>query len=177
MERHEDRIIQIFLDQHHFVRGVALRLVPYPHLADDVVQQVFTELLVGKNQWNLEQDIRPLLVTLTKNIAYAAWRQKSKTLPEKLEKIADHVRKIAEENVRPELFEEEQTALYQCLDQLPGKSRDLIQVHYFDGIKIKDLAERLDLKSNTLCRAFCRLRDKLRECIEKKLQENLKDEF
>lgn len=177
MDRRENRIVQLFLDHHHFVRGMAVRLAPYPHMADDVVQQVFTELLVGKDKWNTEQDVRPLLATLTRNIAYAAWRQKAKSLPEKLEKIADHVRKIAKDNVRPEQFEQEQAVLYQCLDQLPAKSRDLIQIHYFEGVKIKELADRLELKSNTLCRAFCRLRDKLRDCIEKKLKENLENEF
>ena len=44
-----------------FVHALALRLAPAPGLAEDIAQQVFLEFIAKAAQWDLTQDIKPLL--------------------------------------------------------------------------------------------------------------------
>jgi len=60
-----------------FVHALALRLAPAPGLAEDIAQQVFLEFIAKAPQWDLTQDIKPLLAAMTPNVARHAWREKS----------------------------------------------------------------------------------------------------
>ena len=52
-----------------------------------------------------------------------------------------------------------------CLEKLPAKSRSLIDLYYYAGVPGAEIAARLDMRVDTLHRAICRLREKLRDCI------------
>jgi RNA polymerase sigma factor (sigma-70 family) len=167
----ETHAAQAFLAHHDFVKGVALKYAPWPGLVEDVSQQVFLEFLAKEERWDLSQDLRPLLATMTRHVAMRLWRERTRQQPEVVRKLADHVRLLAEERDSPPRYQEEIGVLRQCLEKLPERSRELIDLYYYNEIGTPQIAEQVNMKTDTVCRAISRVREKLRECIERTLSE------
>jgi len=119
MNTHETQAAQIFLAHHDFVKGVALKYAPWPGLMEDITQQVFLEFLRKESQWDLDKDVRPLLATMTRHIAMRLWRDRTREQPDVVQKLADHIRLLAEERDLPPRYEEEIGVLRECLNKLP----------------------------------------------------------
>ena len=170
MNTHETQAAQLFLAHHDFVKGVALKYAPWPGLMEDITQQVFLEFLRKESQWDLEKDVRPLLATMTRHIALRLWRDRTREKPEVVQKLADHIRLLAEEREAMPRYEEEISVLRTCLQKLPDKSRELIQLYYYNDIGTPEIADQLAMKADTVCRALSRVRDKLRDCIQRSLR-------
>ncbi|TDU69264.1 RNA polymerase sigma factor (sigma-70 family) [Prosthecobacter fusiformis] len=171
MNTHETRAAQLFLTHHDFVKGVALKYAPWPGLMEDIAQQVFLEFMAKEERWDLENDLCPLLATMTRHVAMRLWRDRTKSRPEVVQKLADHIRLLAEESELPPRYEEEVALLRGCLQKLPEKSRELIQLYYYSDIGTPQIAEQMEMKADTVCRALSRVRDKLRECIQRQIQQ------
>lgn len=165
MNPNETRAAQVFLAHHGFVKGVALKYAPWPGLVEDVSQQVFLEFLAKESRWDLEKDPRPLLATMTRHVAMRLWRDRTRERPEVVQKLADHIRLLAEEKDQPPRYEEEVLLLRTCLEKLPEKSRELVRLYYYGEVGTPQIAEQLAMKADTVCRALSRVRDKLRDCI------------
>ena len=73
----------------------------------------------------------------------------------------------AGENARPE--GERIAALRQCLDQLPSRSRRMIQLRYFDERPCRDVAEGLGVTLDAVYQRLARVHRALRQCIEQRL--------
>ncbi|PLR86821.1 RNA polymerase factor sigma C [Bacillus canaveralius] len=58
-------------------------------------------------------------------------------------------------------------ALIQCVFGLPPKYREVIMLHYFENLKIKEIEQILDLKGNTIKTRLRKARTMLKEKIEK----------
>lgn len=158
----------LFLAHRHYIKAVAMRYLPNSHLADEVVQQVYVDFVSKADKWNFDGNIKSLLAVMTQNIARAYWKSESRNLPEKLQKIAEFVRKIAENNDQEaEQYAEHLQALRECLKKAPEKTGELVHLHYFDGMSFKDIASKMDINPDSVYRAVYRLREKLRMCIER----------
>lgn len=171
MNPNETHAAQVFLTHHDFVKGVALKYAPWPGLVEDVSQQVFLEFMNKESRWDLSKDARPLLATMTRHVAMRLWRDRTREQPDKVQKLAEHIRQLAEERDRPPRYQEEVSLLKSCLQKLPEKSRELVDLYYYNDIGTPEIAEQLEMKADTVCRALSRVRDKLRECIQRGLNE------
>jgi len=60
-------------------------------------------------------------------------------------------------------------ALSNCLDLLPSKSRSLLKLRYFDGLKCAEIATRIGVDLNAVYKRLSRLHHALRECVERKM--------
>ena len=171
MNTQETHAAQVFLTHHDFVRGVALKYAPWPGLMEDIAQQVFLEFLAKEARWDLSQDARPLLATMTRHVAMRLWRERTRQQPEVVQKLADHIRLLAEERDLPPRYQEEVGVLRSCLQKLPEKSRELVELYYYNEVGTADIAGQFEMKADTVCRALSRVRDKLRECIQRTLNQ------
>jgi RNA polymerase sigma-70 factor (ECF subfamily) len=165
----ETHAAQVFLSHHDFVKGVALKYAPWPGLMEDITQQVFLEFMKKESQWDLSKDARPLLATMTRHIAMRLWRERTRQQPDVVQKLADHIRLLAEEREAPPRYEDEIGVLRSCLQKLPEKSRELVELYYYNEIGTPQIAEQVNMKTDTVCRALSRVREKLRECIQQNL--------
>lgn len=156
---------RVFLSHHDFVRGVALKYAPWPGLMDDIAQQVFLEFIAKESKWDLTNDARPLLATMTRHVALRLWRERTRQQPEVVRKLADHIRMLSEEREAPPRYEEEIGVLRGCLQKLPEKSLELVGLYYYNEISTTEIAKQVNMKPDTVCRALSRVREKLRECI------------
>ena len=153
-----------------FIHALALRLAPAPGLAEDIAQQVFLEFIAKAAQWDLTQDIKPLLAGMTRNVARRAWREKSHNMPDVVRELADHIRDLAESREVSWFDGEEKNALRRCLDKLPDKSRRLIDFHYDLEITSVEIARKMEMNADAVRRALFRLREQLRKCVGRLLR-------
>jgi RNA polymerase sigma-70 factor (ECF subfamily) len=167
----ETHAAQVFLAHHDFVKGVALKYAPWPGLMEDITQQVFLEFMAKESKWDLSSDARPLLATMTRHIAMRLWRERTRQQPEVVQKLADHIRLLAEEREKPLRYEDEIGMLRSCLQKLPEKSRELVELYYYNDIGTPEIAEQINMKADTVCRALSRVREKLRECIQQSMNQ------
>ncbi len=60
-------------------------------------------------------------------------------------------------------------ALGDCVEQLDGRPREAIDLHYRDGAGREAIAEKLDMKLDGVKTLLRRTRELLRECVERKI--------
>jgi RNA polymerase sigma-70 factor, ECF subfamily len=61
-------------------------------------------------------------------------------------------------------------ALGDCLAELEGRAREAVELHYRAGASREDIAARLEMKPDGVKTLFRRIRQVLRECVERKIR-------
>ena len=162
-------LVHLFQDHYGLMIAVAVRNAPSPDLVHDIIQQVFVDFIEDalRAKRDYQKDIAPFLTTLTKNRAMDCWREHKKNSPERLQRIAEQ---IATRGNGDKSFGNDQIlSLRMCMKKLPPTTRQMIERHYFYGISMEDIARQEERKVVTIRSFFCRIRQKLRECIEREI--------
>lgn len=155
----------LFLTYRHYVKAIALQFAPMHHLADEIVQEVFSLFLEKSDQLDFSKNFKGYLAALTRNIAQKHWRNESRHFSEEMRRTAEYVRRLAEEQ-NVDRYSEELEALRTCLEKSPKKMQQMVQMHYFGNLSMLELAEHWNLSADSVYQAFFRLRKRLRLCIE-----------
>lgn len=166
MDDPKDRATQLFLSKYNLVLGLACRHAPFPGIADDILQDVFVEFVQNADRWNLEENIEPILVRLTRFAVASHWRERLKSRPSAMQKLAEHLKSIAETNAES-VDGDEMVVLRHCLGKLAPKSRELIDLHYKENLSMVDIARKMAVTDLAVRQAVCRIRGVLRLCMRK----------
>ena len=84
---------------------------------------------------------------------------------ETIEKERAAGRRAAEE------FEQHRLLLVSCVDELSPRHRDVLAQRYESGRSLTDIGTSLGRNANAMAQLFHRIRELLRECVERKLVE------
>lgn len=177
MKRQEKQAACHFLEHRDFVKEQALRFAPFPGTSEDIFQEVFIEFVSKAEHWNFDEDVRPLLVLLTRRVAARVLDAKKKDLPEKLNQVVEQLCKAAENRQRTlcvgdtSPYEQIRTALKHCLDLLPTRSRTLVNLYYFEKVPTERIADRMIISVNAVYLSVHRIRERLKKCIRRTLQQ------
>ena len=60
-------------------------------------------------------------------------------------------------------------ALTECIDSLEGRAAQAVKGHYFEGVKLSDLADRMGMTSVAMRQLLHRVRVVLLECVRRRL--------
>ncbi len=159
----------LFLCHLGLVKAVALKTAPWPDLVDDIVQQVFLEFIRKEARWDLDADLRPLLAAMTRKVALRQWRQMTHQQSEMRLRLSEHIRSLADTFMDAEGAEqraEKVGQLRQCMENLPERSRQMIEAYYFSGHSPEVIGAQNDMKPDTVRRNLSRIRVALRDCLE-----------
>lgn len=134
MTRSQPKVHVRFLEEYEFLRKYAFRCTACPEIVDNIVQDVFFKFVTNAEKWNLENDIRPILIRLTKITAADHWRRHYRTASMVRQEVARELQQIAQEineNEEEQGFynEKRQHHLTTCLQLLSQKNRSLIEMH------------------------------------------------
>lgn len=165
-----ESVTRLFQAHYGLLLGVARRYAPAPDLVYDILQQAFVDFVDDalKGNRDFSRDVSPLLYQIVKNRALKHWAERRKGTPETLQRIAERLSADANEE-KTEHWQDEVRHLKDCMRLLPETSRRLVERHYHEGLSMEELARREQRKAGTIRQAICRIRLRLRECIEKKL--------
>lgn len=136
--------------------------------ADDLTQETF--LAFAKSQF-VERDARQTagyLRTVARNQLLSLRRQQHREVSTVELEAADSVWTTA---AGPDgSLNDYLDALRDCINQLEGRPRDAIDLHYRDGTSREAIAAKLDMKLDGVKTLLRRTRELLRECVERKVK-------
>jgi RNA polymerase sigma factor (sigma-70 family) len=167
----EEQAAQKYEDlRHTLIRSFEWRGAPFPEEhADETFNRLARKLDEGVEIRNIND--------YTYTVARLVWLEAIKGADKRrapLDEIQNEP--VAIDTIR-EVAEKEHSldCLDDCLDALPGESRDLIMEYYVDEKRgrinrRRDLARRLGLRRDALANRAQRLRDKLEQCVTRCLQ-------
>ncbi len=145
----------------------AYRLGSLSNFTDEVVQNTYIKAYENLSEFDLDKDFGIWLRTLC-FYQILAWKKTRKREQNRYITNIDMLDSFQQElDDDDELFDLNiQSALNSCLDKLPEHSIELISRRYEESNSIADIAESLNRTKNWTATTLCRLRGKLKKCIE-----------
>ncbi|MEQ8849188.1 sigma-70 family RNA polymerase sigma factor [Botrimarina sp.] len=169
LEESDREFVRLMAANQHRIGAYIFTLVPNRSDADELLQETHVRLWEERDRFEPGTDFRAWAL----RVAYfevLTWRKRSQRRP--LIFNDELVMRLSESMIQQETHADEQeTALRDCLDELSGRSRELLRRVYAKGEKIKDIATDLGTSADSMYKTVQRLRHGLRQCIEQRLTE------
>jgi RNA polymerase sigma-70 factor (ECF subfamily) len=148
---------------------IVAKLLDDRHATEDIVQQVFVNAWVALRRYEPGRDFGRWIRTIARNAVREELRRRSRyahRLRVYYESLS--VRLVNDDNA--EYHQERlEDALGHCLGRLAPGAANLIHQRYTDGDGIEEIAGRLRISAEAVRSRLCRIRAKLRQCIDKKV--------
>lgn len=123
------------------VYRIALSYGKDPHLAEDVVQEVFLRLIKKKPQFESPAHEKAWLIRVAvnrcKSLLASSWRKRTQPLEEMPEHAVPFER-------------EEEQQMYEMLLQLPPKYRIVLYLRYYELYQVQEIAGLLHITPNAV---------------------------
>lgn len=153
-----------FIRIYHLYKNDVLRLA-YSYIknlsdAEDITQEVFIKLYDNFNKFSDDEYMRKWCFRVTinkcKNLLLSSWHKKISFITQKEENTISGERDDSNDIM---------TALF----KLSPRYRMVIILHYYNGYKVKEIANILKVKESLVKTRLKRGREKLQEIIEKEI--------
>lgn len=145
-----------------FLRSV----VDAPHVAD-LLQQVAVKLVRNFDRYDDSRPFTPWAIGIAKN-EVLAWRRQQTTDRHRFgDDIIDRVADAFSQATAAE--KPLQEALRECLQEVQGRGRRALDLFYGDGLPTAEVAAALNMSGGALRMLLCRVREGLRQCIQRRL--------
>ena len=132
-------------------------------VAEDIVQDLFIKFWDEKLYMKLEESISPYLFKSVKNNSLQAVKKQNKYF---FEEIEDQVNVLLEdEYLDLEFLEQEKQKLYNEIEALPLKSREVFKAIVLENQKYKEVALELGISVNTVKTHYSRALKQLRNSL------------
>lgn len=132
------------------------------YLADDIVAEAFVKLYLSLSSEG--SSFQYLLLRVCKNLWLDSLRRKKRESPcekDRLEEIAN------EETPEDRLIQNENlSVLYRCMRQLPASEREVLILHYFSNMRLKEIAPLLNLTPGNVKTRMFGARQNLKKILE-----------
>lgn len=166
----EQKIVELFQTHKGLVVKIARSYAPNYELVQDIIQQVYLEFIqkCKKKDWNQDDNLSPLLGQMTKFIAIRQWKKYQKEKSVHFQRLGEYLRRFQEKSGtanEPMANDDEVAAMKTCIEKLPPKSRQMVDLRYFLEHSTKDIAIMFSVKENSVVQSLGRIRAKLKECI------------
>lgn len=150
---------------------VALKL-PVPHLVDEITHETFVFAFRNIAKFTPDTSFRAWLRAIAANKVRA---ETERYYREERNRLAYTERRAIEDALQatssPDSGEVE--ALNDCLKDVPEKLRTLLNLKYNDESSSEEIASSLERSVAWVRTTLCRVRQQLRECVERKLKAQL----
>lgn len=131
---------KIYAEYHEKVLHYIAQKVPNPHDAEDLVSCVFLKVYQKLDAFDGEKaSVSTWIYTVARNTVIDFYRT-SKAFSEIPESLG-YGEPIDGKILNKEMLE----ALYSCLKRLDERSRDIIILHYYSGITLKGIADKMNM--------------------------------
>ena len=149
----EEQIVRTYADM---VYRIAYRYTSNAADAEDVFSETFLAYFKRERSFESEEHRKAWLIRVTINCAkdLLSARHCNEELDEEL---AFDEGRASQEDI---------LTLRQAIDALPPQQREILMLHYLDGVALKTIAEILDKNINTVKVTLFRARENLRAYFE-----------
>ncbi|MBN1478116.1 RNA polymerase sigma factor [Candidatus Sumerlaeota bacterium] len=157
------------------VHAIAMAHLRDPEAAQDLAQEVFLRVCLHLGQLRPPLRFGPWVSRITRNLALD-WKRRAQrasrllpTIP--LDDQAHRMAQTSEREVREIMSDEDDTrALHRALGKLPPAQRELVLLHFAEGLDQREIAERLGVHPATVGRHLRRALRRMRGLLEETLR-------
>lgn len=159
--------LKLFRENEDYLFGFVMKLLPNFAIAEDIMQETMMIM------WQKFDDFQ-------EGTNFIAWAKQIARY-----KVVEYIRKNKRrsmvhfsDNAVEELASQEPTiasqntyfeALHNCIDKLKDRNRKIIRLRYTREMKIKEVAELMDMTHNALSKHMARIHHRLKKCIDRTL--------
>ncbi|MEM6257199.1 MAG: sigma-70 family RNA polymerase sigma factor [Planctomycetota bacterium] len=137
--------------------------------AEDIVQQVATDVAEHFDRYNQEQPFLPWAMAIAKHKVIDYYRKNAKKRIHFGSVQLDQL--VSATSQYREVSSAEFDALEQCMSSLPIKTRRLFEMRYLSDMKPQSIAQRIGTTANTVSVALSRARTQLAQCLRNRLSQ------
>jgi RNA polymerase sigma-70 factor (ECF subfamily) len=150
-----------------FVRSVTPQLAD----AEDILQETARQIVTHFDRYDKERPFAPWAMGIARYKVMEWRRRKSRReLPFDEEAIEAIHHAYAE---RAEDWPRVRNAIDRCMKEAPEASKRLLVLRYIENLKPAEIARRLESTANSVSVRLSRARDRLRECVRRRLHPNV----
>lgn len=132
--------------------------------AEDVVQELFLSLWKNREKIEIRENASGYLFRMAKHLSLNLIRSKNhySPMPENME--------LSFLSYDDDLLETEEfrVALYDCINRLPDRSREVLLLHRMEELKQKEISEKLLISVKTIKNLIWTSLQRLKKCMELK---------
>ena len=168
-----DHQVRVFLEGRSLIQAHIRSLVRDAALAEDVFQEVWVRFERVTRHGEIIANVPAWCRAAARLVALEGWRKQSREQPTPDAQLAALVEQAyLEQDDRADFWSDYGSALAQCLDALPVRSRDLVARRYRQNQPIADIAAQIGQSLGSVKTALCRLRLALADCVRQRLKLN-----
>ncbi len=165
---------RLVLARQAYIRAYLGRFAGHPDVADDLAQETFLRAFTNIRDFDGRAPFVAWLLGIARNLALEHLRNESRRLARRKAGLEEamaawRARYFGGETSDPDRHERYVAAVRSCLDRLPARSADVVVRHYFKGESAASLSQSLRTSVNAIHQLLFRIRQALRQCIEKRL--------
>lgn len=140
--------------------------------ADDLFQETMLTAWRRLPDYDKSRPFGPWLRGIAARTVMAWRRQRAKSFALCDDEILEHLSARCESIQKQpgDTWDQKLEGLRDCVDKLPDRYRDVIQLRYAEELSPESLAMRLEITAETLKKRLQRGRARLLECLERKLK-------
>jgi RNA polymerase sigma-70 factor (ECF subfamily) len=135
---------------------------------DDVLQETAVAVLDSFRRYDPSQSFLAWALGIARNQVRLHYRHRSR---ERLIFDSEAVDALARAFVESETSDQHLDRLGECVAALDTDARNLCRLRYEQDLKPAVIAQRIGKEANTVAKALQRIRDRLKECVERKALE------
>ncbi len=149
-----------------FVRSLGVE----PDWVDDLAQDAFVVAYREMDSYDPDRDFGKWLRGIARNLVRNELRKQGRHRRILHESLSQHLLNLAEKEV-DQVDVAQLSALRDCVEQLPGRSRELVHSRYYEGWDATILADKFEMKAATVRQTLLRIRRQLYQCINQRVKE------
>ena len=138
---------------------------------DDLAQDTFVVAYREMDSYDPDRDFGKWLRGIARNLVRNELRKQGRHRRILHESLSQHLLDLAEKEKDREVDVTQLSALRDCVEQLPGKSRELVHSRYYEGWDATVLADKFEMKAATVRQTLLRIRRQLYQCINQRVKE------
>ncbi len=142
------------------VYGVAIRLMQDEDEAADIVQQAFIQAYKQLDSWRGES-FGAWVSIITNHLALRTLERAKRRQSVPLDENTD-----PPEEAYDEEHEQKLQSLEEAVERLPEQDKQLIKWHYYDGIQLQTIAERVGQTENNVKVRIFRIRERIKKMMQ-----------
>ena len=164
---YKDSFFQLYLQSQRRLYAYILMLVPNSSDADDILQQTSSIMWQKLDTYDPDASFGAWGVGIAKYVIFDYYKKKRRShvifKGQMLEIIAEKAKASMVDT------DERLTLLKACLEKLNSHDRQLMKIRYEQGLKIKDIAERMGRPVQGFYKTMNRIHNLLINCVRRKM--------
>ena len=137
---------------------------------DDLAQDTFVVAYREMDSYDPDRDFGKWLRGIARNLVRNEMRKQGRHRRILHESLSQHLLDLAENEKDREVDVTQLSALRDCVEQLPGRSRELVRSRYYEGWDATILADKFEMKAATVRQTLLRIRRQLYQCVNQRVK-------